>query len=405
MITRWQSQAAASLLVVTFTLPLHAAQISGSGSSPQERGTLSGRVSPPIAGTRILIQPREGRQLVAIGVGEDGSYRVTLPAGDYDVLPSVKGYELAGDVPGYGPRVSVRVGEETVVPDFELAETGILVGRVLDADPGTAVLARKRSLNLPEYERFWRKAKVSPIDGRYYLEGLRPGAYDLHIYSPTKGMMIVRQPLVGHDTLGDPDRASIRALEANLADAIRNADGDRVLAFHTTDYRTPSGYTYQEMKREYDDLKVHPERWTLPADKAPPNAKEILVDWKRSVLVLQGSDDRAVGIVHQTEQLLLQNLREPGLPARPEREDRDLLVTYRRTDGAWKIASQEDMRSYRTIQGGIALATERPPEKMKPLPEDFIIKYVLEADIESLTVYSRKVTTAHDYTLAAEPHS
>jgi hypothetical protein len=39
---------------------------------------------------------------------------------------------------------------------------------------------------------------------------------------------------------------------------------------------------------------------------------------------------------------------------------------------------------------------------MKPLPDDFAIKYVLEPDTESLTVYSRKVTTAHDYRMGAE---
>jgi hypothetical protein len=401
MIGRLRSLAAA-LLLLPLTVAVSAAETPGSDPVPQENGTLYGRVSPPIVGAQILIQPSEGGRQITLRVADDGGYKATLPPGQYYVLPSVKGYDLAGDLPGYGALVSVKAGEETAVPDFTLTETGTLVGHLLDADRGTVVLARRRSLDLPEYDRFWRKASVSPVDGGYYLEGLRPGTYDLRIVSPTKGMVDVRQPLAAPDTLSDQDRALIRALESSLADAIRSADGDRVLACYATDYRMPTGYTYQAMKEAINSLKVHPERALLPAEKAAPNANQVLGDWKRSVLALQGSGDHAVGIVHNSQLILVRSLREPGSPATPSRNTIDFLITYRKIDGAWKIASEENIRSYRDLQGRIAMITETPPKEMKPLPDDFAIKYVLEPDTESLTVYSRKVTTAHDYRMGAE---
>jgi iron complex outermembrane receptor protein len=103
-------------LVRLITLALLSVVLSA-GAWAQDNGTVTGTVtdaktSEPVAGATILII---GTQRTGVA-GSDGSYSVSVPAGDYIVLAAASGYESAEEP------VTVAAGETATV-DFSVRET------------------------------------------------------------------------------------------------------------------------------------------------------------------------------------------------------------------------------------------------------------------------------------------
>jgi hypothetical protein len=138
-------------------------------------GSIEGTIVPPAAEVRVMAV-QDGTTVSAADTDPaNGSFRLSLPAGTYDVQVIIPSSPFPLTFPG----VIVRAGETTTMPPIELSPAvgaGSIAGSVRPAGGATRV-----SLLYEGKER----AAVSPDStGRYSFPGLAPGRYSLQVSAP-----------------------------------------------------------------------------------------------------------------------------------------------------------------------------------------------------------------------------
>jgi hypothetical protein len=161
-----QSRITAGMLVCVMMLAACAAQ---------QDGTLQGTVSPPAPGVRIALS-REGRQIaVAAAEGRDGSFRLALPAGTYDVAVTAPSSPFPVRLSG----IVIRPRESTVLTPIVLAPangSASIRGRVLAANGAARVTLLAEGVE--------RASVTTSAAGGYAFEELPAGAYVLRVQAP-----------------------------------------------------------------------------------------------------------------------------------------------------------------------------------------------------------------------------
>ena len=183
---------------VLFTLFSLAVTLSAQSPNTQPgkapRGSVSGRVTikdKGAAGVAVGLRKSEinpFEQHLRATTDQDGFYRIAnVPAGSYEVGPSVPAFILANDNNNQRGK-TVVVGEEEHVEgiNFSLIRGGVITGKVTDAD-GRPVIQQQVSLfmaetfNQPQREpgRMIFATQQVPTDDRgiYRMYGLRAGKY------------------------------------------------------------------------------------------------------------------------------------------------------------------------------------------------------------------------------------
>lgn len=172
-------------------------------------GVITGRImvgDKPVPGVPVVAASGElgpdRREFARATADYEGNYRLTgLPAGRYNISPLTPTMTGPSDSMYGGTGRSVIVGEgETVEKiDFSLTRTGVITGRITDAD-GRPVIEERVQLSPADGSnggRF-RFGFQSPFmyqtddRGIYRLYGIPPGRYTLSIgFAPQDGMVRV----------------------------------------------------------------------------------------------------------------------------------------------------------------------------------------------------------------------
>jgi hypothetical protein len=153
------------LVLVLFMLLL------GNCRSSRE-GALEGRVAPPEQGVRITIREHE-RQVASVEAAiQDGSFRMALPAGRYDVSISAP----SSPFPLHFPGIVVKAGEVTVLPPIALRPvkaTASIRGTVKIAGGAARVTLLDGATE--------RASINTSKEGTFEIEGLPAGAYTMRL--------------------------------------------------------------------------------------------------------------------------------------------------------------------------------------------------------------------------------
>jgi hypothetical protein len=141
----------------------------------RKEGAVEGQVSPAGAGIRIaaLLQ---GKNVAQADAGtQDGRFKITLPAGTYDIKVTAPSSPYPLTLSG----VVVKTGETTILAPISVAATkgtGSITGKVLAADTGARVMLLAEGIE--------RASVNTNSDGKYEFEGLSAGRYTLQVSSP-----------------------------------------------------------------------------------------------------------------------------------------------------------------------------------------------------------------------------
>ena len=185
-----------ALLLATFVLTVPLFAQSTTPGKPA-RGTISGRITikdKAAAGVVVGIRkafrgnPFESDPPLKTVTDQDGNYRVTnLAAGNYEVMPSVPAYVVAGG--NLAKTKSVNVGDDENVEsiNFSLVRGGVITGRVLDADGRPVIqhgvqLYRTDVVDKQSQQQIQpdpMNASVTDDRGIYRMYGLNAGRYKI----------------------------------------------------------------------------------------------------------------------------------------------------------------------------------------------------------------------------------
>jgi len=178
--------------ILSFSVPLYA-QSSGKQTKPAG-GSVSGRVTikeKPAVGVVVTLRKTDVMPFESFPratTDQDGVYRITsVPAGAYEVVPSVPGFVLADLKDLRGKPVQVGEDENVENLNFTLARGGVITGRITDAD-GRPIIQQQVTIYLvPPSERTTPSAPERPVfpisgiqtddRGIYRIYGLVPGRY------------------------------------------------------------------------------------------------------------------------------------------------------------------------------------------------------------------------------------
>ena len=138
-------------------------------------GFIDGKVSPAGSGIRITVL-QEGRSIAQTDAGpQDGKFRLSLPAGTYDIRVAVPSSPYPLSLPG----IAVKPGEATILAPISLSVpkgTGKITGKVLTAGAGARVAILEEGIE--------RAAVNTGPEAKYEFEGLPSGRYTLQVSSP-----------------------------------------------------------------------------------------------------------------------------------------------------------------------------------------------------------------------------
>lgn len=131
------------------------------------RGQIADASGGPVVGAEVMI----GEGDAVVSTDGDGHYRACVPEREIDMTVRAAGYATV--------RERVLVAGE-VTRDFELAPAATIVGRVERIDDGGPVVGAQVSARLQSFG--WASSSsgtTTGTDGRFSLEGLMPGRYQL----------------------------------------------------------------------------------------------------------------------------------------------------------------------------------------------------------------------------------
>ena len=204
---------------------------------------------------------------------EGGAFRIEgIASGNYDV-------EMRA--PGCVPQVqsiTIVSGQTLDLGTVTLVPAGAIAGRIRPFPVDAVVLARKREA-MPTGAVVGMAFPVDPQTGRYVIEGLLEGLYDLTIeadgYRTVKGIEnfnLVTQP----EPLSPSDHAGIEAAFAALDRARRERDYLAELALYSKHFGDPSGRTYEQVRKDFLRLAVQRKEEIKrgPAERAAPRASK-----------------------------------------------------------------------------------------------------------------------------------
>ena len=138
-------------------------------------GAIEGAVTPPAAGVRVAAL-QQGRTIASVDIDQrDGRFRIALPAGIYDISITAP----SSPYPLMLPDVTVAVAATTTLAPVKLAPasgTGVIVGKVLAAGPGTRVTLLADGAE--------RALVNTDAGGAYEFTGLPAGRYTVQVSSP-----------------------------------------------------------------------------------------------------------------------------------------------------------------------------------------------------------------------------
>lgn len=143
----------------------------------KKEGFIEGQVSPAGSGIRIAALV-EGKSIFHVDASiQDGKFRITLPAGAYEIRVTAPSFPYPVSLPG----VVVKPGETTILSTISLSlavskGTGKITGKVMAAGVGTRVVLLAEGIE--------RASVNTSSEGKYELEGLPAGRYTLKVSSP-----------------------------------------------------------------------------------------------------------------------------------------------------------------------------------------------------------------------------
>lgn len=140
-----------------------------------KEGSIEGAVIPPSAGIRITVE-QQGKSLSTMEINaQDGKFRISLPAGTYDIKVTAPSSPYPLALPG----IVVKPAETTVLPSIALSPSkgsAVITGKVQAAAVGTRVALLSEGVE--------RASVNASSEGMYEFEGLPAGRYTLQISSP-----------------------------------------------------------------------------------------------------------------------------------------------------------------------------------------------------------------------------
>jgi len=141
----------------------------------KKEGIIEGVVIPPSAGIRITVE-QQGKTLSTVEINaQDGKFRISLPAGTYDIKVTAPSSPYPLALPG----IVVKPAETTVLPSIALSPakgSAVITGKVQAADVGTRVALLSEGVE--------RASVNASSEGMYEFEGLPAGRYILQISAP-----------------------------------------------------------------------------------------------------------------------------------------------------------------------------------------------------------------------------
>jgi len=342
---------------------------------------IEGKVLPPGVGARVTAYPavpiRPSRDTL---VNDDGTYRLEVAPGTYKVVAYAPGYAYAGDDPPEASGLSIAYGQTRTV-NFDLVPAASISGFITGGGEDTVVVAIRRS-SLLRRQRFKRWSRADEASGRYTITELRPGAYDLVVIAPERGIVDGRGWLMGKpDVLSPEDRKAITEFNAQYALHRRRADHIQMLACFSRDFSDAAGNTYDKMATEAVGL-----------DPEKPGVV-VLHDFSFKALLLHGDATTAIGVVTQVS-----NVRHRGVGTVLPPERADFLVTYRKEEGQWRFLRMEPIRVYRELGGRVTMLTGH----LCALPEGYVATYTDDVRLGNIIVAAGDQSTGHNYTFGGQ---
>jgi len=354
-------------------------------AAADSKGTVEGTVSPAAVRAYVVARPVErilGPAVVVPQAGStqadpSGKYRLELDEGEYILIAHAPGYVDSREDP-QPQRITVKAGETTPGPNFELMQAGTIEGVVRGLELGAIVVATRRA-PVPREKRSWRSARVAMDNGQYQITELKPGVYDLLFVSSQIGLIDCRGSLLGEaDTLPADDRKAIEAVNRTYCEARRRNDSGAALAALSTSYSDVEKQTYDTAKKR---LEVLLQRKDL-------GWETISFTWK--MLLLQGTRSQAIAVVHEVQRQSLRGVKQPPLPS-------DILVQYAKEGGAWRIRSIEPIREYTGLESRIGALTGEPCV----LADNYVTRYSGDSNLGGILLASGEKSRGHDFDLPA----
>lgn len=141
----------------------------------QKEGFVEGQVSPAGPDIRIIAL-KDGKPTAETNAGSlDGKFRITLPAGSYEIRVMIPTSPYPLSFPG----IVVKSGETTVLAPISFSSSkgsGVLTGKVIASGSATRVTLLEEGIE--------RASINTNSEGKYEFEGLPSGRYTLQVSSP-----------------------------------------------------------------------------------------------------------------------------------------------------------------------------------------------------------------------------
>jgi len=141
----------------------------------KKEGAIEGVVVPPSAGASIAVV-QQGKTISSAAVNaQDGKFRISLPAGSYDIKVTSPSSPFPLALAG----IVVKPEETTTLSPITLAPSkgsAVIAGRVQAAAAGTRVALLSEGVE--------RASVNTSSEGKYEFEGLPAGRYTLQVSSP-----------------------------------------------------------------------------------------------------------------------------------------------------------------------------------------------------------------------------
>ncbi len=221
---------------------LLAAVCSQSQIPPTKTAIVSGKITlktKGLAGIVVVARDTEGHDRIrhrAI-TDQNGNYRITVPAGTYQVVPLAPGF-----VPEFQYLRPLVLQEGDVVKDFNFSVSrgGVITGKITDAD-GRPVVEEEIFLQPaegPDADVPYTNTEIMTDDrGVYRAFGVRAGKYKVSVGQGEnrlpEGPRLYQQTF--HPSVTDPDKATVvEVTDGGEANDIDITMGRPIIAFKVT---------------------------------------------------------------------------------------------------------------------------------------------------------------------------